>query len=134
MSRAYSLDLREKIIVALKNGSLQKNVASRFKVSLSSVARYWRIYKGNQDLEAKKPVITRPRKVNWSEVLNYVNNNKDKTLSEIGEAFKISARAVFYILKKNDYSFKKNHFYIKNETKMSERNLSMNSVKSRGNS
>jgi transposase len=36
---AYSLDLRERVVAAVKEGVTQPEVAARFKVSLSSVER-----------------------------------------------------------------------------------------------
>jgi transposase len=39
---AYSLDLRERVVAAVKEGMTQPEVAARFKVSLSSVERYVR--------------------------------------------------------------------------------------------
>ena len=39
---AYSLDLRERVVAAVKEGMTQPEVAERFKVSLSSVERYVR--------------------------------------------------------------------------------------------
>ena len=43
-----------------------------------------------KDLYPKKPVKTRPNKVDWNQVLEFVKNNNDKTLREIGENFKIN--------------------------------------------
>ncbi len=40
---AYSLDLRERVVAAVKEGVKQPQVAERFKVSLSSVERYLRL-------------------------------------------------------------------------------------------
>ena len=39
---AYSLDLRERIVEAVKEGCSQRAAAERFKVSLSNVERYLR--------------------------------------------------------------------------------------------
>ena len=51
---AYSLDLRERIVAAVKEGMTQPEVAERFKVSLSSVERYVRRERKG-DLRAKPP-------------------------------------------------------------------------------
>jgi transposase len=133
MSTSYSLDLRTKIIDAIKNGSLQRNVAKRFKVSLSTVKRYWKLYKENGDLKPKKPAKTRPNKVEWSEVLEFVKNNNDKTLCEIGEKFKINPSSVFRILVSFNFTFKKNRFYTKKETKMNAKISLKKSIKSKVN-
>ena len=51
---AYSLDLREKVVAAVKEGGKQPEVAERFKVSLSSVERYVRREREGA-LQAKPP-------------------------------------------------------------------------------
>jgi len=134
MSTSYSLDLRTKIITALTNGSLQRNVAKRFKISERTVRRYWKLHREKADLYPKKPVKTRPNKVDWNQVLEFVKNHNDKTLREIGENFKINPSSVFRILLSFNFTFKKSRFYTKKETKMNEENLLKKSVKSMINS
>ncbi len=51
---AYSLDLRERVVAAVKEGMTQPEVAERFKVSLSSVERYVRRERQGE-LRAKAP-------------------------------------------------------------------------------
>lgn len=51
---AYSLDLRERVVAAVKEGAKQPEVAKRFKVSLSSVERYVRLERQRR-LRAKSP-------------------------------------------------------------------------------
>jgi transposase len=62
--RAYSLDLRERIIAALQEGQTEKQVAVRFGVSESTVTRYDRLARTQQSLTAKvssgKPPLLRP--------------------------------------------------------------------------
>ena len=98
MSTSYSLDLRTKIITALTNGSLQRNVAKRFKISERTVWRYWKLHREKADLYPKKPTKTRTNKVDWNQVLEFVKNHNDKTLREISENFKINPSSVFCIL------------------------------------
>lgn len=50
----YSLDLRERVVAAVKEGETQPKVAKRFKVSLSSVERYVRKERQGE-LQAKSP-------------------------------------------------------------------------------
>ena len=40
MTRAYSLDLRERVVAALENGESCRSVASRFGVAVSSVVKW----------------------------------------------------------------------------------------------
>ena len=52
--RAYSLDLRERIVAARKQGHPEKQVAQRFGVSVSTVTRYTRLDRQQEPLQAKK--------------------------------------------------------------------------------
>jgi transposase len=60
--RAYSEDLRRKIVAAIERGMTKAQAAHVFDVSLSSVKRYWRIASRGGSLEPKKSP-GRPHKV-----------------------------------------------------------------------
>jgi len=53
--QAYSLDLRQRIVAAVKGGLSQKEAAQRFSVSPASVSRYLARGPAPQDLAPKKP-------------------------------------------------------------------------------
>ena len=59
--KAYSEDLRKKIVAALERGMTKAQAARTFDVSLSSVKRYARIASQGQSLEPRKSP-GRPRK------------------------------------------------------------------------
>jgi transposase len=63
--RAYSEDLRKKIVSAVERGMSKAQAARLFDVSLSSVKRYSRTARGGGSLEPGKSP-GRPRKVNES--------------------------------------------------------------------
>ena len=127
------MDLCTKIITALTNGSLQRNVAKKFEISERTLTKILEIIQGKSRFIPKKPVKTRPNKVDWNQVLEFVKNNNDKTLREIGENFKVNPSSVFRILFLFNFTFKKSRFYTKKETKMNEENLLKKSVKSKVN-
>jgi transposase len=52
--RAYSVDLREKIVAAIERGMPKAQAARTFDVSLSSVKRYARIARRGESLTPKK--------------------------------------------------------------------------------
>ena len=52
--KPYSLDLRERIVNAVKSGQLKENVATLFKVSLSSVKRYCKLEAQTGSLAPRK--------------------------------------------------------------------------------
>ena len=51
--RAYSLDLRQRVLEALESGQSQPVVAQRFSISLSSVQRYARLHREQGHLSSK---------------------------------------------------------------------------------
>lgn len=61
--KAYSLDLRQRIATALQNGDKEKEIATRFEVSLSTVQRLDRRLRQQESLAAKptpgKPCLLR---------------------------------------------------------------------------
>jgi transposase len=59
--RAYSEDLRKKIVAAIERGMPKAQAARLFDVSLSSVKRYWRTAREGRSLEPRKSP-GRPRK------------------------------------------------------------------------
>lgn len=113
----YSFDLRSRIIETLKENQSKQRASKLFKVSIRTVERYWKQYQETGKIEIKKPTSTRPRKVDYDKVKEYVDKNNDQTLKEIGDFFKISAFAILKILRTYDYTFKKKRSYIGNVTK-----------------
>ncbi len=64
--KAYSEDLRRKIVAALKRGTPKTEAAALFDVSLSSVKRFARMDRDGTPLSPKKPP-GRPRKTGDAE-------------------------------------------------------------------
>lgn len=117
MPKPYTIDLRERVIEYSNTGSTGQVIADVLKVSKSFVSRLLKRYRETKTIEPKKPVSTRPFKLNYNEVKKYIDKNPDKTLKEIGKEFNTSHVAIFYILKKIGYSYKKRDFYTKKEMK-----------------
>ena len=67
MGRAYSLDLRERVICALNNGDSCRVVAARFDVAVSSVVKWSQRYRATGSVAAGKmgghrPVLLEPHR------------------------------------------------------------------------
>ena len=86
---AYSLDLRERIVEAVKEGCSQRAAAERFKVSLSSVERYLRRERRGE-LEAKRPPGRRASLASeqYDALSRQVEAHNDATLKEHCELWK----------------------------------------------
>ena len=84
--RAYSLDLRERIVAAVKNGMTKVEVAKQFGVSRSSLYSYLKRSKEN-NLTADSPP-GRPRKLSQEQeqkLIEYIKTKNDLSLEEYAE-------------------------------------------------
>lgn len=106
IKKQYSIDLRERVIAHIKYGNDQKTTSRIFKVSTSSVNRWWLRYK-KEGLISPKPRLGSKGKIDIQELRKYVEDNEDKKLSEISKLFKVSICSVYRSLKKLGFSYKK---------------------------
>ena len=104
--RQYSVDLRERVIAYIEAGNDQKRTSKTFKISTSSVNRWWLRYQ-KENVISPKPRLGSKGKINIQELKAYVEANEDKTLSEMSKLFKVSICAIYKRLKKLGYSYKK---------------------------
>jgi transposase len=108
MAKPYSLDLRIRVIENLAEGNItQLAVAAIFKVSLRTVKRWVKLHNKTGSIDPKVPISTKPRKVDYKEAKKFIEENPDKTLKEIGERFKVTDKAVWYIVRKLGITYKK---------------------------
>jgi len=104
MPLPYSIDLRSRVIDLLKSGKTQLFISNLLDISTKTIQRWCKLQKqGN--IAHKKPIRTRPRKVNYEKIIEYIDKNPDKTQDEVGEHFGI--QDVWYIIKKMKYTYKK---------------------------
>src|SRR3712207_5406554 len=82
--RAYSEDLRKKIVAAIERGMPKAQAARLFDVSLSSVKRYSRTARGGGSLGPRKST-GRPRKVNESAQILLKEVVKERPAATIGQ-------------------------------------------------
>ena len=108
MAKPYSLDLRMRVIENLVEGNItQAAVADIFKVSLRTVKRWVKLYNKTGSINPKIPISTKPRKVDYKKAKKFIEENPDKTLKEIGEKFKVTGKAVWYIVRQLGITYKK---------------------------
>ena len=104
--KPYSLDLRERVVRAVNDGKRHSEIAEMFRIGVATVRRWVKLSK-NGLLKPKVPIVTRPRKVDYMMVKQWVNNNPDKTLKEIGRECNTNDTAILYILRKLNITYKK---------------------------
>ena len=107
MARAYSLYLRNRVLNEILLGKKHEEIARTFKIGVATLRRWIKLYKEKADLHPKKLAKTILRKVDYSKIEVYINENSDKAFKEIGVKFGISAFAVCKIFKKLDFTYKK---------------------------
>ena len=84
MGRAYSLDLRQKVMSFISQGGRKREAARVFGIGEDTIYRWIRRDKSG-DLAAKKR-IDFPTKVPLATLSQYVKDHPDHTLKEIGQA------------------------------------------------
>ena len=111
MAKAYSLDLRQKVLESLKTNK-REDVMNIFKISESTIYRYLRLEKQGT-IESRKRVFFKT-KIEPKIVLDYVNDNPDQTLSEVGKAVNLCRSSVCKYLKRHNITRKKKQLFTKN--------------------
>lgn len=113
--RAFSIDLRQRIVDALQSGQTRTKVSERFGVSLATVDRFAKLWREQKQL-SPRPITGRPRAIQGpaQEVLQtLITTQKDVTLESLSKALeeqtgkKISLSALQRNLVWLGYSHKK---------------------------
>ncbi len=131
--KAYSLDLRQKIIDVYNEGDIsQRQLAKQFRVALSFIQKLLKQYRQTGNIAPKVRTKQTPIKLNSKqlEVLQeLVNSNKDATLEELRhqlaakEGVLISRSTVDRMLRRLNLTLKKKHCTLqKKELKKSNSN------------
>lgn len=121
MARAYSLDLRKKVMSFITSGGGKREASKIFGIGEDTIYRWMRREKAG-DLSAKKR-IDFPRKVDPEELRCYVSAHPDHTLKEIGTALHLGHQTVWTWLRRLDITRKKRPRSIKSGTKINAKTL-----------
>jgi len=114
MGRAYSLDLRERVVAAVTAGESCRSVAATFKVSVASVVKWSQRYRATGSAAARPMGGHRPYALSserdW--LLQRIAEQPDITLrallAELVErGIKVSYYAVWHFFEHEGISFKK---------------------------
>ena len=109
MSKAYSIDLRERVVEYVENGGTKVEAARIFKVSRDTVQR-WVRQKSQTGHLAPKPIERRGGyKLKDAALQAHIKEHPDQTLVEIGESLNVHSTTVHLACKKMKITRKKNH-------------------------
>ena len=114
MARAYSLDLRERVVAAVTDGVPCRSVADTFGISPASVVKWSQRFRASGSAAAKPMGGKRPFALaderDW--LLGRINAKPDITLRALVVEFaergvKVSLYATWHFLEKEGITFKK---------------------------
>ena len=121
MARAYSEDLREKVISRIMSGCSKREAAKVFNIGEATVYNWLKLHKEGS-LKPKKRTDY-PRKVDEQKLRDYVEQNPDHTLTQIGSALNLKFQTVGKWLNRLKITRKKRQRFTKNAMKRSGPNL-----------
>lgn len=108
MSRAYSNDLRIRIIEAVESGMTQKEAAIRLSVHENTAGNICMLHRKTGSVEPKKPVgVGRPSKVDDQKLIEIYNENPDTHQYEAASMLGVSQSMISRRLKKLGITQKK---------------------------
>ena len=105
MPAPYSADLRSRVIDLLNQNKTQMFISNLLNISTKTIQRWMKLYNDTGNLSPKKPTSTRPRRVAYEKIIEYIDQNPGLTQDEIGSIFGI--QDVWYVIKKMNYTYKK---------------------------
>lgn len=106
MTKAYSIDLRKRVIKYIEKGNSYTSSGEVYEISRET-ARKWYIRWKEEGHCNQKPRPGKKGRILRREFENYLNSYPGSTLAQIGENFKMTARSAFYYMRKFGYSYKK---------------------------
>ncbi len=106
MPASYSQDFRKKVMEYVNKGNSCRSASIKFEISSNTVSNWYKRYKTEGSYLARK-VGGKKGRISEKDVSNYVKNNPDFILSEMGKQFGMSAPGALYWLRKSGYSYKK---------------------------
>ncbi len=114
MARAYSLDLRERVVAAVVGGQSCRSVAARFGVSVASVVKWVQRFRATGSAAAKPMGGRRPYALEGERrwLLGRIEDVPDLTLRALtaelaARGIKVSHYAVWHFLVREGVTFKK---------------------------
>ena len=109
MTRAYSIDLRERAVGYVSKGGNRDDCCKIFRLAQTTLQRWITLAKKTGGDLSPRPMGSRPWKLDHSTVVAYAVTHSDATLHEIAAHFSTGKSAIDYILRKYKITRKKNH-------------------------
>lgn len=123
MSR-HSNDLRQRVVDYFNKGNLKTVTARTFKISRQTLDNWLELNKQGKLTEVKQYHRGFESKVNLSELKDYVDQHSDQYYHEIAEQFGIKREQARVLVKRLNYTVKKNKPSTKKQTKNKDQSSS----------
>lgn len=117
MAKAYSKDLRERVIKSYEAGMPKEEIINIFIIGLDTLNRWIRKYKETGSAEPYKRTKYRAKKFSDEALLEHVMKNPSATLEERAIFFSVKHQSVHARMKALGITRKKRPFFMKRETK-----------------
>ena len=122
--KAYSNDLRKRIIAARNNGDKVNDIAERFSVSVRFIYSLLRLFRMTGSYEAKKNSGGAPRKISSEDeekIRQFIEEKPDLTLEEIKEQgnIEVSVSTIHRAIERMKITLKKKNA-LSSRTKLTE--------------
>lgn len=115
MSKAYSEDLRERVIKNYENGIPKNVIIIIFNICMVTLNRWIKEYKESGSIAPKVRTTYRKRKFSDDDLLSYVELNPSAILEDMAKHFSVKPSSVHVRLRKLGVTRKKNAFSMKKE-------------------
>ncbi len=108
MPKAYSPDLRDRIMQAIKSGQTKKEVSKNFSISIRSIDRWQKLEKETGSYKAK-PYVPQPYKIKDLDSLRE-DFSSDKTVyqKDIAKKYGVAQSTICLALNRAEITYKKN--------------------------
>lgn len=124
MAKAYSNDLRERVIKNYLDGMSKEDIVNIFVIGLDTLNRWIRKYKKTGSVEPKNQTKFRERKFSDEDILDAVKANPSSRIEEIAKKFSVTHQAISNRMKLAGITRKKRPSCIKKEMRRKDRNSS----------
>ena len=122
MIKAYSIDLREKVIQFIQSGKTQVEAAKTFNIHKSTINHWLSRLRKEGSLKAKANLGSKPR-IDVNELIIRVKNNPNLRLMDLKKIFGISTVSLHEWLKKLGFVYKKKPLPTWKQMKTKDKNI-----------
>lgn len=116
MSKAYSVDLRERVLSYLESNNDKKTASHLFQIGIATVYRWIARKKEKGHVQPMRRKYAY-KKIDDQKLIDYVETYPDQFLSEIAAHFNLTPQGIFYALKRLKITRKKKQRFTEKEAR-----------------